>query len=634
MLQYVTMSTLSNLLSSNSTYALLDDSKSPKSQSKNLLFTNPQHDIIARTEDELEQALDKIERYKQQGLYLCGYISYEAGYYFIDKVIARENSNAKQPLLYFIAFKDMYHANRDEVEACFNKAELYPSSNLCLYDLQLNVEKSTYLKVISKIKEYIRAGDTYQINYTLKYNFKLQGTAASLYKALRKKQPVEFGALLHFPESKIVSLSPELFIKKGGNTLTSKPMKGTAKRGKTKEEDDNIVSFLKKDSKTLSENVMIVDLIRNDFGRICKTGSVHVNNLFQVQTFKTLHQMISTVKGTLEKKASFKEFLHALFPCGSITGAPKIRTMEIINELEKEPRGIYTGAIGYLKPNNDFYFNVPIRTIAIDDKNQCEMGIGSGIIYESDAEDEYEECLLKSDFLTSLNQDLYLIESFRFDAEKGVFNNIDAHLKRLLQSAQSFGFKLNIDHIIEELDKTKVMLTKSSLPFGTSQEVNSNVPNLENCLYKIRLTTYQDGEVKINYQSIAQDSDTTKTITISDDKVNSQSIFQHHKTSHREHYNLAYDKAKKNGFYDVLFFNENKQLVEASRHNVFIKKDGEFFTPSLKTGALNGIQRQEFMNKNKVKEIEITSGELIAADQILLSNSVRGIVRVILNTKI
>ncbi len=602
------METLSNLLSKDATYALLDDSKSSPSKSKNLLFSNPQHEIIANKEGELAPALEKIEQYKKQGLHLCGYLSYEAGYYFIDKTIARKIKKNQQPLLYFIAFKDLQHPSHDEIEACFKRADLFPESQLCLHDLQLNVSKPAYLKAIEKIKKYITAGDTYQINYTLKYKFKLQGTASALYKALRKKQPVEFGALLNFPESKIVSLSPELFIKKSGDTLTSKPMKGTAKRGKDKQEDDAIVSFLKSDSKTLSENVMIVDLIRNDFGRVCQIGSVHVKNLFQVQTFKSLHQMISTVKGTLKKNLSFSDLLHALFPCGSITGAPKIRTMEIINELETEPRGIYTGAIGYLKPDGDFYFNVPIRTIAIGEDNKCEMGIGSGIIYESDAEDEYQECLLKADFLTSLNRDFYLIESFRLDADKSKFINLEQHLARLSNSADSFGFNLNQKVIEKQLIKIKKSLSSG--------------------VHKIRLIAFQKGEIKITHSPIEQDDSTPKKITISDNKINSTSIFQHHKTSRREHYNQAYDEAAKEGFYDVLFFNENEQLVEASRHNVFIKKKNQWHTPPLLHGALGGIQRQAFMREHKVKETALTKDDLLNADEILLTNSVRGVVRV------
>jgi para-aminobenzoate synthetase/4-amino-4-deoxychorismate lyase len=335
---------------------------------------------------------------------------------------------------------------------------------------------------------------------------------------------------------------------------------------------------------------------------------VPVKNLLQVQTFKRLQQMISTVKGTLKKDLSFSDLLHALFPCGSITGAPKIRTMEIINKLETEPRGIYTGAIGYLKPDGDFYFNVPIRTIAIGEDNDCEMGIGSGIIYESDAEDEYQECLLKADFLTSLNQDFYLIESFRFDADNDVFINLEQHLKRLSKSADSFGFKINQEEIEKQLGKVK-----KSLASG---------------IHKIRLTAFQKGEIKITHSPVTNDPEKIKTVALSDEVINSKSIFQHHKTSRREHYNQAYDKAEKEGHYDVLFLNENGYLVEASRHNVFIKIDNKYHTPPLLQGALGGIQSHAFMQEHAAKECDLTKDDLLRADEILLTNSVRGVVKV------
>ena len=570
------METLASLLSSDSTYALLDDSKSPKSKSKNLLFSNPQHEIIATKKSDLRQALEKVEQYKKQGLYLCGYLSYEAGYAFLDKKINRKIKTDQHPLLYFIAFKDLQRPDRDEVEACFKKATLYPESEICLHDLSLNTKKSTYLKAISKIKSYINAGDTYQINYTLKYKFKLQGTAVSLYKALRKKQPVEFGALLNFPQSKIVSLSPELFVKKSGSTITSKPMKGTAKRGINKKEDSEIVNFLKNDPKTRSENVMIVDLIRNDFGRVCKTGSVHVKNLFEVQTFKTLHQVISTVKGKLKKKLSFSDLLHALYPCGSITGAPKIRTMEIINELEAEPRGIYTGAIGYLMPDDDFYFNVPIRTIAIDENSHCEMGIGSGIIYESNAEAEYDECLLKGEFLTNLNSQFYLIETFKFDGVTQDYINLDKHLERLIKSAKYFGFE-----VLRSLVLKKLVALKEKLKSST---------------YKIRLTAFLNGDVELSHELLLiSDNTEEKVITISSKKIDSSSIFQYHKTSKREIYNEEYDKAVHEGYYEAIVLNEFNEVAEACRHNIFIRIKGKWYTPPLSAGILNGVERQNFI---------------------------------------
>ena len=238
------------------------------------------------------------------------------------------------------------------------------------------------------------------------------------------------------------------------------------------------------------------------------------------------------------------------------------------------------------------------------------MGIGSGIIYESDAEDEYQECLLKADFLTNLNQDFYLIESFRLDADKNEFINLEQHLQRLTKSADSFGFKVNREMIEEELNKIK-----KSLSLG---------------VHKIRLTTFQNGEVKITHSAIEKDDGTPKKITISDTRIDSTSIFQHHKTSRRELYNQAYNKAAKEGFYDVLFFNENDQLVEASRHNIFIKKNNQYHTPPLLQGALGGIQRQAFMREYDIKETSLTRIDLENADEILLTNSVRGAVTVMI----
>ena len=603
---------LSQIVESPKSFALLEDSKSSPEQSNNLLFSNPQNEIIAHNNDELPAALEKIEQVKKQGLYVCGYLAYEAAYYFLDKNIPN-TKNPEQPLLYFIAFKDLHRPSREQIDQVLKQDK---ASQPCIYDLKLNVPEKNYIKTIARIKKYIEAGDTYQINYTIKYNFKLQGNSTSLYKALRKTQPVEFGALLNFTQSKIVSLSPELFIHKKKDVLTSKPMKGTAKRGATKKEDQEIIRFLKADSKTLSENVMIVDLIRNDFGRICRTGSVKVKNLFQVQTFKSIHQMISTVKGTLKKGLSFTDILFSLFPCGSITGAPKIRTMEIINELETEARGIYTGAIGYLLPNDDFYFNVPIRTIVVgdgSDEKKCEMGIGSGIIHESDAHDEFAECLLKANFLRSINNNFYLIETFRFETND--IKNLEKHLERLTKSAEYFGFEVDLKSV-----KTKI-----------DQLENNLLAKKKNNVYKIRLTVDQRGEFNLSHDVIQKDTigdSIPKKVILSDVKIDSTSIFQYHKTSCRKHYNDAFDTAEKEGYYDVLFFNEKDQLAEASRHNVFIIINGDYFTPPLSAGILNGVEREEFIKIQKVTEKHLSKQDLLDADEILLTNSVRGVVSV------
>ncbi len=612
------MQKLSNILSGDQTYALLEDSKSDDGDSNNLLFTDPQQSIIVWDENVLAAALEKIETFRNKGLFLCGYLSYEAGYYFIDKTIERRLANhPNQPLLYFIAFKKLQKLDRKTLDKSFDEINTYPESELCPYNFSLSVTKEKYLESIRKIRRYIIAGDTYQTNYTIKYKFDLLGNAIALYKALRKTQPVEFGAVLNFPDSKIISLSPELFVRKKDDTIISKPMKGTAKRGRNEKEDVFILDFLKHDPKTLSENVMIVDLIRNDFGRICETGSVTVKNLFEIQTFKTIHQMISTITGKLKKNISLTEVLYGLFPCGSITGAPKIRTMEIINELEAEPRGIYTGAIGYIYPNNDFYFNVPIRTIEIGEDNHCEMGIGSGIIYESNPQAELEECLLKATFLTGLNRHFYLIETFRFDAAMQEFINLEQHIKRLDNSSRFFGFIIKQRAMQEKLAQTKKALISSH------KQGN----------FKVRLTAYHSGDVELSHELIPEDNGATKLVMVSENKIDSFSIFQYHKTSRREIYNQEYDKARKAGFYEAIILNERNEVAEACRHNIFIKINGKWHTPPLLAGILNGIQRQIFMRQHDVTEVPVTLEQLYNSDEIILTNSVRGAVKVNLDSQ-
>ena len=608
------MKSLSQIINGSETYALLEDSKSSQKEARNLFFSEVKEEIIATTEDQIPAALAKLEKCREQGLYLCGYIAYEAGYYFVDKKIKQTKPNLKeQNLLHLVAFKSMQVLERKVIDDAFSTLKQDPRSQLCAHGFKLSVPENKYLEAIKKIKQYIKAGDTYQINYTMKFKFRLRGTANALYQALRRSQPVEFGAFLNFPELKIISLSPELFVRKQGDTLVSKPMKGTAKRGLNNKEDEFIVDFLKNDPKTLAENVMIVDLIRNDFGRICQTGSVKVKDLFEVQTFKTIHQMISTVRGKLKSDVSFKGLLYGLFPCGSITGAPKIRTMEIINDLETESRGVYTGAIGYILPNNDFYFNVPIRTIVMNKRNQCEMGIGSGIIYESNAKAEFEECILKADFLTKLNDNFYLIETFKFDAKSHVFEHIKEHRYRLNDSAGYFGFKIKPYVIDERIDEIRVALKDKT----------------EN--YKIRLCAYQNGEVTISYEVINDDISKEKIVRLGDQKIHSRSIFQYHKTSRREVYNEEYDKASDAGFYDAIILNEKNEVAEGCRHNVFIRKNGQLFTPPINAGVLHGIYRQKFIEAEKAIEQAITLDDLKTCDEIILTNSVRGAVSVRLN---
>ena len=362
-----------------------------------LLFSSPVTTLSVPpdgTEKDLETLFLELERGLNDGLFAAGWIAYEAGYLLIPKL--RQHLLTKRPnvpLAWFGLYEkpELFHPK---------DTPLPPGHHSPNISLKLDTTREQFIRAIDKIHDYIRSGDTYQINYTIRGHFPFHGNAFDLYQTLKQRQQVGYSAFIHPAEGlDILSLSPELFFKKRGRKIQSKPMKGTAKRGKDPEEDKRIERELGLDEKNRAENVMIVDLLRNDLGRICETGSVKVPELFKVERYQTLFQMISTVEGLLSKGTRWSQIFRALFPCGSITGAPKIRSMEIIAEIENTPRGIYTGAIGVITPQGDCVFNVAIRTITIKE-GQGEIGIGAGITIGSSGIEEFEETVLKARFLT------------------------------------------------------------------------------------------------------------------------------------------------------------------------------------------------------------------------------------------
>lgn len=556
------MKELSDILNGDEVFALLEDSKSEDGDSNNLFFTGPQESIIAWNEEELPAALAEIEALKSSGLYLCGFLSYEAGYHFIDKKFdRRSNNHTTQPLLYFTAFKQLQTLSRKMLDDCFAEINAYPESELCPHNFNVSVSKRNYLEAIQSIGGYLNSGDgslplgeTSQINYSIKYRFDLQGNAISLYKALRKTQPVEFGAVLNFTNSKIVSVSPELLVSK-------------------------------------KDDVFTPDLLEHD-------------------------------------PKSLTELMHDLFPSSSVTGEPKVSAMEIINELEAGPRGIYAGSIGYLLPNDDFCFSVATRSIDVDEDNRCVMGISSGILDrnnidkhdgdENKPQAKYEECLLDGSFLSGINKPFHLIETFKFDGDTQDYKNLSSHLERLCYSASYFGFVLKKDAIQNKLAALKEQLTAGS--------------------YKVRLTAFHSGESELTHELLPEDDDVTdgdeKMITLGHQKIDSKSLFQYHKTSRREVYNEEYDKAVKEGFYEAIIFNEHNEIAEACRHNIFVKRNGKWYTPPLSAGALDGIERQNFKQKTEAIDKYLTLDQIQYCEEIVLTNSVRGEVRVKLDKTI
>jgi len=411
---------------------------------------------------------------------------------------------------------------------------------------------------------------------------------------------------LDFPNIKILSRSPELFFRKEGGRISTKPMKGTIERGATPEEDLDNIKFLSRDEKSRAENVMIVDLLRNDLSRVSKRGSVEASTLFEVQTYETLHQMVSTVSADVNPDLSLKDLFSEIFPCGSITGAPKIRTMELIRELEKEERGVYTGAIGYLNPHNSMCFNVPIRTLVLWPDGTGEMGVGSGVVFDSDPESEYEECQLKARFFSEVSADYNLIECLLFDR---YLHHVDLHLDRLEKSVDSLGFEFDRNKIEKDLyDRSNTLCNKT----------------------KVRLLLNKMGSYSIDCVPIETEPEPINVIVLAEERTSKSNWLLRHKTSSRKLYSRSYKHYKEMGYYDVIFCNEDGVVTEGSFNNLFIKKDGVWYTSPVEEGLLPGISRQSILQSNDyaTSEKQLTVQDLREADSIYLTNAIRGMVKV------
>jgi len=435
-----------------------------------------------------------------------------------------------------------------------------------LGDIRLNQSFEHYKKSFSAIQDYLKAGDIYQVNYTMKAQFDFSGSTKALYAALRNAQQVEYGAFIESDDLTILSLSPELFIRKAGESLTAKPMKGTGERGRFKSEDDAFKDALYNSEKDRAENLMIVDLLRNDLSKKASKGSVSVSQLFEVEKYKTLFTMTSTIEAQIDPSHSPLDVMTSIFPCGSITGAPKIRAQEIIDELEDHQRGIYTGAIGYFTPQGDMCFSVPIRTMTIYKVGKGELGLGGAIVADSNAEDEYNECLLKASFVTNDHPCFDLIESFKYSLAAG-YPFLEKHLERLGRSAKYYLFNINIDDVRAELLEHAELLNCNENEFTTERK-----------FYQSELAKYR----------------------------------------------------KLTNCFDVIFLNEKKEVTEGSFTNIFIKKDGLYYTPPIECGLLPGIYRDYLLDDENFKTIEkkLMVSDLKSADEVYLCNSVRGLQRV------
>jgi para-aminobenzoate synthetase / 4-amino-4-deoxychorismate lyase len=445
------------------------------------------------------------------------------------------------------------------------------------------VERDEYDRAVARIQELIAAGDTYQVNYCFPLTSSFSGDAYDLYRKLCLAQDAPYSAYLDLGRFKVLCLSPELFFYRRGNHVVTKPMKGTVKRGRWLEEDRELARWLSTSIKDRAENVMIVDLLRNDLGKVAVPGSVHVSSLFDLERFETVWQMTSTVEATLRDGTSLIELMTALFPCGSITGAPKIRTMQIIRELERFPRGAYTGAIGFLQPGGDCVFNVAIRTVVIDtETNAATFGVGGGVTIDSTAEREYEECLVKSRFLHASPVEFQLFESLLRESDE--YFLLEQHIERLRDSAEFFGFVFREGEIRSALER-----------ISTDG--------------KVRLMLSKDGRIETEVSAIEPSA--RRRVVLATEAIDSSNRFLFHKTTNRPAGN------------DIIFWNERGEIAESTIANVVVSIDGELCTPPVESGLLAGTFRNQLLAEGKIRERVITIEELKKAREFFLINSVR-----------
>lgn len=612
-------------------FAFFDTSRPCVENSSSYLFTAPVTRLKCSVDGDPYRFLDEVQSWLDKGYWVAGWFGYEFGY-LLDRQVAGLTSGPEKTgscvadLGVFGSPYKFNHVTGDEDFSKLNCNSTFSPGPYAVHDITPNITERDYLEALSRVKEYISAGDTYQVNLTLKLLFGLSGSPEGLYRDLRRNQSVAYGAYIRWGEERVLSFSPELFFRKNRELLTARPMKGTLRRGRTLEEDRVARKFLQDDGKNRSENVMIVDLLRNDLGRVLHEtggGDVSVRSLFDVETYESLLQMTSTVHGRPNDghlgSISLATLFKGLFPCGSVTGAPKIRTMEIIAELEKEYRGVYTGAIGFLGPDGSSVFNVPIRTVVLNGE-RGEMGIGSGVTHDSDSGDEWLECLLKGKFLTDPAPDFKLIETILWEPQAGYWL-LERHLQRLLQSAEYYYFRYDRKEIERALQQRTESLKEPA---------------------RVRLTLAKDGTLDLTVadcslpgsrdlpESPEADTGAMPKVRFSKHAIDSTQTWQYHKTTMRSLYDEEFARACEEGCLDYLFLNEAGEVTEGAITNIVIYKGGSYITPPVSSGLLKGVMIQELMASGGVtiQEQVLYPHDLHSADAVYCCNSVRGVVRV------
>lgn len=591
---------MSNPLTFPGTVLLLDALK----ERRGLLFSRPKAVITTRQLCEVPDALERLERARAAGAHLAGFLAYELGFAFEEKLRQRWQSDG-EPLLWFGVYDAPAELGLDEAKRLL--AGSATGQDRHIGPPRFGMDQAAYDSAFEKVQARLARGDIYQVNLTLRASFSHAGRPEILFADLLVRQPVEYAAYLRLEDRTVLSLSPELFLERNGDRLRTKPMKGTAGRGIDADGDRRIARALSSDPKQRAENTMIVDLMRNDLSRIAQTGSVRVTELCQVERYKSLHQMTSTIEADLRPGVRLPEIISNLFPCGSITGAPKLSAMTIAHELEKGPRGIYTGSIGHIGPSGDFRFNVAIRTLVLETDGTGRVGTGSGVVFDSGATPEYDECALKLRFMTEAEPEFRLIETLAWTPGDG-YLLLERHLARLRGSAGYFSFSCPEDRIRSALDR---------LGEGFQDPA------------RVRLEVSRLGDFDLTHTPLQPAGpETVWTLVLADETTRSDDRFLFHKTTNRAFYDDTRRRyADQTGCDEVLFENEAGFLTEGSFTTLFVKRAGRLLTPALCHGLLPGALRAGLLEQGLAEEADLRRADLDGAEEVYVGNSVRGLVR-------
>ena len=549
------------------------------------LFTKPIKELKTRNLDQVEALLREVEAYQEKGFYAVGYVSYEAAPAFEKKFAVHPAPLMGEYLLYFTIHEDVetlpFPEDYEAVDLPANWKE--------------EVEAPAYQEAIETIHHHIRQGDTYQVNYTVQLSQELKSDPLAIYNRLVVEQKAHYNAFIQHDDVSILSISPELFFEQDDRLLTTRPMKGTTRRGLTNQEDLQEAAWLEADPKNRAENMMIVDLLRNDMNRISEIGSEQVTRLCQVEQYSTVWQMTSTIESRLRAEVDLVQTFRALFPCGSITGAPKISTMEIIQKTEVTPRGVYCGTIGILLPRGKRIFNVAIRTLQMQG-NQAIYGVGGGITWDSKWESEYQETKQKSAVLYRQEPRFELLTTGRI--HQGELTFLEQHLIRLREASRYFAYPFDEPKLLNDLQ----------------EELAHVDPSLD---YRCRIALQKNGSFQLTITELTDLPASYLQTQLTEQKLDLATPFTYFKTSQRNH--LAANH------HEQIFYLPDGSLLETTIGNLVLEIEGQPYTPPAHLPLLDGIYRRHLLETQQVEEKLLTLNDLIDADRIYACNALRGL---------